>query len=646
MAWVKSGLAFAFCALALTCMVMYMTQEDNFGVVKEHGGSEAPVDASMVQSQGKKKINAWRQFYAAKKLLPKIKKASPATFKKVTSACRSLKAHAYTQCGKFYCVKRAACSNPCKDRYGQPVRQVIPLIGNKFYKVQRVSVKEKRAKERNQKELAQKQAAILKIREHAKHLIKKEADEEERRTKADVVSRTAEKVRKGKLVIAQRRAKMAKAKKEKGYHNAVVIKCTKRSQAKYLGCVQQRLKEQKVKASEKKYKYEQEQEKIRQKKKKHLAWLKQLMEKKTKAAAAQYASTSKKMEQGLKAYASAQKLRKFAKQAGGNAAAVYQSGTLKTEQSYASSVVPLPAGTKTKPAAAISFSNVFTEAVPTSVTGAKMGELQTEHALAAYASGKPGAAAARAALKKAARAFKALAVEEDRLKYATIKYDQDRSTMRVAEIELEWHKKELKKCDAQLDTLNTYIQTHRAILHTNTCKHNKKYHFNVCYSRATYRAKLRHTAAIKKDTARLNGFKAQFKASKMLLRKAQKSEAKAVARVKQAQAGSRAANAAALKATAEANERREKHLSKLLKLKQKKKAAAVVKQQQKALAFARQLAGRVSTKKNEFTQLSASDSTAKWTCKRGHDHAWKRCTSSLDEAYQLCAGMFRNSARI
>merc|ERR1712196_333645 len=251
MAWVKSGLAFAFCALALTCMVMYMTQEDNFGVVKEHGGSEAPVDASMVQSQGKKKINAWRQFYAAKKLLPKIKKASPATFKKVTSACRSLKAHAYTQCGKFYCVKRAACSNPCKDRYGQPVRQVIPLIGNKFYKVQRVSVKEKRAKERNQKELAQKQAAILKIREHAKHLIKKEADEEESRTKADVVSRTAEKVRKGKLVIAQRRAKMAKAKKEKGYHNAVVIKCTKRSQAKYLGCVQQRLKEQKAKAKAK-----------------------------------------------------------------------------------------------------------------------------------------------------------------------------------------------------------------------------------------------------------------------------------------------------------------------------------------------------------------------------------------------------------
>merc|ERR1712196_585191 len=111
----------------------------------------------MVQSQGKKKINAWRQFYAAKKLLPKIKKASPATFKKVTSACRSLKAHAYTQCGKFYCVKRTACSNPCKDRYGQPVRQVIPLIGNKFYKVQRVSVKEKRAKERNQKELAQNQ---------------------------------------------------------------------------------------------------------------------------------------------------------------------------------------------------------------------------------------------------------------------------------------------------------------------------------------------------------------------------------------------------------------------------------------------------------------------------------------------------------
>merc|ERR1712072_550121 len=121
--------------------------------------------------------------------------------------------------------------------------------------------------------------------------------EQERRNKADVVAKTAEKVRKGKLVIAERKARQKKDKAEKGFHNAVVIKCTKRSDDAYLKCEKDKLAEQKVKASEKKYKYKKE--KAEKKKKKHMAWLKKMMEKKAKAAAQTYSSTQGKMVKGL-----------------------------------------------------------------------------------------------------------------------------------------------------------------------------------------------------------------------------------------------------------------------------------------------------------------------------------------------------------
>lgn len=242
---------------AIALIAVYYHTEDNSTIVTE--SARAPtklpetVDNFLEVSVTQKA--SFDKFHEYKDAKAEAAKSAPAeAFTEAVGHCKTARVISYKQCATHYCEAKDTCGHPCEHPKYQPPLQVVPLtkgMGSRFYRVHEVTVKEndnkeKHAKENHAKELAEKERGD---KEHKyKESVTKEKSAKLVKKQERLVKEKQEKENHSKERVEKERVDKIKEKTHKAKH---LLDCTDKADVVLHTCTDAKAAEEKVKVEEK-----------------------------------------------------------------------------------------------------------------------------------------------------------------------------------------------------------------------------------------------------------------------------------------------------------------------------------------------------------------------------------------------------------
>lgn len=564
----------------------------------------------------------------------KARKHGGKAFKAAAKACRIARVASYTKCGKVYCSTMKKCSSPCPTHaYKMPPIQVVPMQRGSqrpFYMVQEVFNKENHAKEVVSKEKFRKEQAVkekaykarAKIEKAGKESALKESVVKEKAFKvkdkhehsAKAAERTAkekaakeaaakEKVKKEKAakVITAEKVKKAEMVKEKAAEDRALLKCNARAAKVLKTCEAKKAAGAPIAVKEKEHKVKVASKAVAAALKAYVAakgTKKSNAATKTLAAAreALAKATHDAAVEVAKASNATAKAATAAKAAVNAVAARQDSqlGVLNSSSTLAKKALSAAAHTANKTLSSatktLSTLELLTLDDGTLTKAEVSAQDMTSHNLTAAA-----VAAATVANKLQAKVKATAAKVNQTVAKQTVQVAASKDDKKVASVQ------------------GAYIRSHSGKAHMKTCEDQRKFAFDKCFGRATYKGQVLASGKAKESRTKAAALEAKQGTLKTALVHAKK------------------AAAAAAKAANSTKTFEELQYPTFAGLDEEANGEDVSASVEEA-------------PETTFTEVSAGKKESK-ACKKNIAGAYETCHRIVDKAYAQCAILYKNAAK-